>query len=43
MYNKMVIRNVGVLRAFDAGAAPPLSKLSLFMLATDGVNQRSLP
>ena len=30
MYKKIVIRNVGVLKAFDAGAAPPLSRLSLF-------------
>src|SRR3546814_20996817 len=30
MYQKIVIRNVGVLRAFDAGASPPLSELSLF-------------
>ncbi len=30
MYKKIVIRNVGVLKAFDAGAAPPLTRLSLF-------------
>ncbi|WP_326914819.1 AAA family ATPase [Sphingopyxis chilensis] len=30
MYQKIVIRNVGVLKAFDAGASPPLSELSLF-------------
>lgn len=30
MYSKIIIRNVGVLKAFDAGSSPPLSKLSLF-------------
>lgn len=30
MFKKIVIRNVGVLKAFDAGASPPLSELSLF-------------
>ncbi len=30
MYKKIIIRNVGVLKAFDAGSAPPLSRLSLF-------------
>lgn len=30
MYKKIVIRNVGVLKAFNAGAAPPLARLSLF-------------
>lgn len=30
MFKKIVIRNVGVLRAFDAGTSPELSQLSLF-------------
>jgi wobble nucleotide-excising tRNase len=30
MFKKIVIRNVGVLKAFNAGTAPPLSKLTLF-------------
>lgn len=30
MFKKIVIRNVGILKAFDAGASPPLSELSLF-------------
>lgn len=30
MFKKIVIRNVGVLKAFDAGASPPLSELSIF-------------
>jgi wobble nucleotide-excising tRNase len=30
MFKKIVIRNVGVLKAFDAGSTPPLSELSLF-------------
>lgn len=30
MFKKIVIRNVGVLKAFDAGVSPPLSKLTLF-------------
>lgn len=30
MFKKIVIRNVGVLKAFDAGASPPLSQLTMF-------------
>lgn len=30
MFKKIVIRNVGVLKAFEAGNSPQLSKLSLF-------------
>jgi wobble nucleotide-excising tRNase len=30
MFKKIVIRNVGVLKAFDAGTSPPLSPLTLF-------------
>lgn len=30
MYKKIVIRNVGVLKAFDAGNSPPLSQLTMF-------------
>lgn len=30
MFKKIVIRNVGVLKAFDAGTSPPLSQLTMF-------------
>lgn len=30
MFKKVVIHNVGVLKAFDAGTSPPLSRLTLF-------------
>lgn len=30
MFKKIVIRNVGVLKAFDAGASPPLAPLTIF-------------
>ena len=30
MLKKIVIRNVGVLKAFDAGTSPPLSQLTMF-------------
>tara|TARA_R110002074_G_scaffold399684_2_gene593365 strand:- start:1255 stop:3558 length:2304 start_codon:yes stop_codon:yes gene_type:complete len=30
MFKKIVIHNVGVLKAFDAGATPPLSPLTIF-------------
>jgi wobble nucleotide-excising tRNase len=30
MFKKIVIRNVGVLKAFDAGTSPPLAQLTIF-------------
>lgn len=30
MFKKIVIRNVGVLKAFEAGTSPPLSQLTMF-------------
>ncbi len=30
MFKKIIVRNVGVLRAFDAGTSPPLSQLTMF-------------